>query len=325
MRKSIKQLLYGFSLVLILLTGTGMTGFGDGADFNAYDMINAVNIVRASRGLPPVQANPILMAIAQDHSDYQAETHQSSHAGRTGGIVTERVAASGYSQGRPFVAGENVAALDLRVTGMLPIIINEIWADPVHRGAMVNPKYHDAGVGIAADDEMVYITLNLAGITGKAATPTGEAPFSTSANAATGLPSVLPLVTVTAGPDGSVYHTVGYGQTLGTIARIYGVEVNDLVRLNQINPDKIYAGQRIFVRKVNPAAATATMTATSTQSREISATKTNTAVSTPIQVTVTPLPIQVNTRQTGIMIIFFLLILVLIVLMFTRIQINRPE
>ncbi len=324
MSKNIKLLFYGTCLLLLLLVGPGLTGFKEGADFTANDMINAVNIVRASRGLAPVQANPILMAVAQDHSEFQAANHQSSHSGRTGGIVTDRVAASGYSGGRSFVAGENVASLDLRVTDMLPIIVNEIWADSVHRGAMVNPKYHDAGVGIAADDEMVYVTLNLAGITGEAPAPTGEVLAPTSGSAATGLPPVLPLVTVTAGPDGSVYHTVGYGQTLGTIARIYGVEVNELVQLNQINPDQIYTGQRIFIKKVDIPVINATPNPTSTQYVEPSATITETLTITPVQATPSPPPAPVDTRKTGIMIIFFLLIIVLLLLMFTGIKINHP-
>lgn len=319
-------LFYRFScLIILLLAGTGFYGFLQGADFTAYDMINAVNIVRASRGVAPVQANPILMAVAQDHSEFQASTHQSSHAGRTGGIVSERVAASGYSGGRPFVAGENVANLDLRVTEMLPIIMNEIWADPVHRGAIVNPKYHDAGVGIASDENSVYITLNLAGVTGEAIIATGAIPTPTSGILTTGLPPIQPLVTATTGSDGSVYHTVGYGQTLGTIARIYDVDVNDLVRLNQINPDQIYAGQRLFIKKQTLQTATATLFATTTQSVVPIAHTPEIMTVSPIQPDSTPQPMPLDTRKTGIMLIFLLLILVLVFLMITRIKIHRPD
>lgn len=45
-----------------------------------------------------------------------------------------------------------------------------------------------------------------------------------------------------------VYHTVGYGETLGSIARLYGKSWTDLAALNNItNPNRVLLGQTIIV------------------------------------------------------------------------------
>ncbi len=317
-------------LTLISILGSvayissGFTTQVQGADFTAYDLIAGVNTIRQKQGLPPVNINATIMAVAQAHSEYQASMHQSSHAGASGEIVTSRVAASGYGNGQPIVAGENVASLSLGTKGMLPIILNEIWADPVHRGAMINPKYQDAGVGIASDDKMVYITLNLAGVTKDSSqtlnlTVNNATAETQPGNSSIGTPVILPLVTSTPMSDGSVYHVVGYGQTLGTIARIYGMDIKDLVRINNIDANTIFAGQRLFIKKVDTptvAPMTATVPVSVSETNIPSATQVSPS-NTPIPAS-TPKPSSINTRETGILIIFALFIVILVVFLFSN-------
>jgi LysM repeat protein len=89
--------------------------------------------------------------------------------------------------------------------------------------------------------------LNVAGINGGAATtPAAQAERWGGMN-----PPILPRVTSTPLADGTVYHLVGYGQTLGTIAGMYGVTVQQLVDRNNVDPDRIYAGQKLWIMKVN--------------------------------------------------------------------------
>ncbi len=189
------------------------------------------------------------MAVAQAHSDYQAAMQRSSHAGRSGEIVNARVAAAGYGSGNKIVAGENVANLDLGITDMLQIIVYEIWSDAGHRGAMINPKYQDIGVGIASDGKMIYVTLNLAGVVSDNSSISFNHPIQQS------FPNQMQILRA----NRSFNHCslplprqmdrftmlLDYGQTLMTIARIYEVAINDLVKINKINPDKIYAGQKL--------------------------------------------------------------------------------
>lgn len=320
----------------VLIPIFGFTSQSTGPDFSAYDVINAVNNLRISQGLNPLQINATLMSVAQAHTDYQAITRRSSHADSSGGIVNDRVAASGYGAGNKFVAGENVANLDLGVTDAVPVIINEIWADAGHRGAMLNPKYQDIGVGVASDGKMAYLTLNLAGIVSSGsrtiqATSAVSTTLQPTAGGA-GIPGILPLVTSTPLTDGSVYHIVGYGQTLGTIARIYQVDVKDLVRLNNIDPDKIYAGQKLWIKKVNitspspsPSSAPAILSnleVTSTGTLVPSEIPTSTTTPTP-----TPLPPSepANTREIGIIAIFIFFTAILVFLLVSKIKLQKLE
>ena len=64
---------------------------------SAYDVIAAVNQVRASNGLAPFEINGALMAAAQAHSDYQAATGSISHTGSGGSSPGSRASAAGFS------------------------------------------------------------------------------------------------------------------------------------------------------------------------------------------------------------------------------------
>jgi len=296
--------LTGFLLAVMAFFSSAFTRQTGSLNFNAFDVISAVNLLRASYGLPVLTINAALMAAAQSHSEYQASIRTSSHADAYGNIVTGRVIASGYGSGADIVAGENVAALTIGTENSVSIIVNEIWADPVHRGAMLNPKYTDIGVGVASDGSMVYITLNVAGINGGAATT----PAAQAGAVGGGMnPPILPRVTSTPLADGTVYHLVGYGQTLGTIAGMYGVTVQQLVDRNNVDPDRIYAGQKLWIMKVN----TPTTPPTELPSLTTIPTESLTATFTlEPDLTITPQhepPAENNTRNLGMVIIFLIM------------------
>ena len=63
---------------------------------SAYDLINAVNALRASRGLPAYSINSTLMSVAQAHSDYQAAIGTVTHYGPGGTRPFQRALAAGY-------------------------------------------------------------------------------------------------------------------------------------------------------------------------------------------------------------------------------------
>lgn len=47
---------------------------------------------------------------------------------------------------------------------------------------------------------------------------------------------------------GGVYHTVGSGQTLYRISKVYGVDMKEIMRVNGIqDPDRIGVGERLFI------------------------------------------------------------------------------
>ena len=81
--------------------------------FNAYDLIGAVNALRAQFGLPDFNIDGSLMASAQGHSDYQAAIQSMTHYGPGGNTANERALAAGYG-GR---VSENIAVFTLGFEG----------------------------------------------------------------------------------------------------------------------------------------------------------------------------------------------------------------
>ena len=90
-----------------------------------YDLINAVNDLRASYGLVPYQIDPDLRAYAQEHADYIAARDQATHV---------------HSDGRlPSAVGlkENVAGGDIGIV-TVSIVVYEIWEpSPGHLRTMI--------------------------------------------------------------------------------------------------------------------------------------------------------------------------------------------
>jgi LysM repeat protein len=76
---------------------------------------------------------------------------------------------------------------------------------------------------------------------------------------------IMPVITVTTMPDGSMIHEVQSGQSLWAIAIAYGIKIADLVKLNtQLSPTNpvIYTGQKIIIRGTLPPSVTPTVTDT---------------------------------------------------------------
>ncbi|HZJ23496.1 MAG TPA: CAP domain-containing protein, partial [Anaerolineales bacterium] len=58
-----------------------------------FDLINAVNALRASYGLAPYSISPILMFTAQSQAEFMASTGDVSHTGFGGSSLTDRLLA----------------------------------------------------------------------------------------------------------------------------------------------------------------------------------------------------------------------------------------
>jgi LysM repeat protein len=244
-----------FLAILVGITTIPVSGFHQqtGVDFTAYDLIAEVNNVRLKAGLPSVEPDATLMSIAQQQSDYQANTHTSSHGDSSGGNVVDRVKASGYGSGLKIMAGENVAGFTHGATNMLPVVIYEIWSDPGHWGTMTNPKYQHAGAGIATDEITVYITLNLAGVEPETnisvnPTPVQNNPVSLPNNPA---PQVPGPATNTPAPDGSIIHFVREGESILYLAGLYQQDPYELIRMNNLDSNVLQIGQRLVMKKAD--------------------------------------------------------------------------
>jgi len=220
---------------------------------SASEVIALVNQLRASNGLAPYRADSALMAAAQGHSDYQASIGTITHSGQAGSTPHDRAVAAGYGGGGPFFVSENIMG-GRNLTAAQAV--NAWQGDAPHLGTMLNPSARDAGVGIAKSGDMVYMTLD----TGYKAGDANTSPPSTSRAAAppaAGTPAatvalIMPVVTATPHPDGSVIHVVQPGQVLINIAAAYNIKLSELLALNGLtNTSVIYPGEKLIITRAS--------------------------------------------------------------------------
>lgn len=213
---------------------------------DAYQVIALVNQVRASYGLPALQAHSALMGAAQGHSDYQASIGTATHSGKGGSSPVQRAIAAGYGGGAKVYVSENIYSGNNASPSQA---VNWWTGDGIHLQTMINPNATDAGAGVAQNGDTIYYTLlvgYVAGSPGRGAVPP---PASGGTKAPTAVP-YFPIVTSTPNPDGSVVHVVQPGQALWNIAAIYNVSLADLLTLNGLNENSfIYPGDKILIRK----------------------------------------------------------------------------
>jgi hypothetical protein len=96
---------------------------------------------------------------------------------------------------------------------------------------------------------------------------------------------MVPVVMSTARPDGNVFHKVQYGQSLWSIAIMYGTTIKNIQALNSLGEDLVvYQGQELLVLKGATQPAPSTPTPSALQPLPVEVTI------TPISVTATILP-----------------------------------
>lgn len=204
----------------------------------AMDIINAVNGLRASQGLAPYSVDAGLMEYAQQHADYQASIDNSTHTHSNGSTAWD------------VGLEENIAAGDnTMLTAEYAVFV--IWQDPIHLKPMVGFVNGAAGAGVARNGSTTYFTFNVR----PAGTPVrGGSGVPDPNSTPTPFIPIAPLVTATPRADGTIWHEVGYGQTLWEIARAYGVEADALCGLNSMEAGctEIYAGVRLLIRWKGP-------------------------------------------------------------------------
>ena len=215
-----------------------------------YDLVSAVNALRASNGLAAYNVNSILMTIAQNQADYLASTGGASgHVGPGGTLPYQRALNAGYA-----VAG-----------ALPPGLFSENWdeassvqsaiktweGDSAHRIALYSTNLVDIGGGVASGGGMTFYVIDTGDSTGS------KAPSSSTGSSATmvvinGTPALqgqmIPMAIVsTPNQAGEVYHIVQEGQALWQIAIAYKVKINDIKTLNKLSSDVIYPGQKLLI------------------------------------------------------------------------------
>jgi LysM repeat protein len=220
----------------------------------AYELIAAVNDLRASYGLAPYTVDPILMAVVQAQTEFRVATGGAyGHLGPNGERPRDRAIAAGYGAGNTVFVSENI----IEGTDLTPAQAVEWWTgDEPHLNTMIGQYYRDIGAGCGFSGNYAYYTINSGYVAG------GYSASGYYTTPAAGVRAVAPFFIATPAADGSITHTVAAGQTLWTIAAYYGVDLDTLRRLNGFGESPIlHPGDLVIV---SPAVGTPTATMTTT-------------------------------------------------------------
>jgi len=266
MKKRLTALLLLLSILLAVLSLSATGRPAPAVDANAYDLVAAVNALRANNGLPPLQMDGTLMAVAQSHADYQASIGTWTHSGADGSRPRDRAYAAGFGNGATVFISENVAQVSSGTS--LDTVLYSIWADEIHWNTMTNPQYTHIGGGVGIAGGYVYYTIDVGYIAGGAANYTPAAtvgPGTVQPSVPTLTPELIyGVTTATPAPDGMIEHEILPGQTLVTIAEAYGLTVEELAALNGLDVSNplIWAGAKLLIRTAPPPTETPTISPT---------------------------------------------------------------
>lgn len=217
-----------------------------------YDLINAVNELRASYGLAPYAISPILMATAQAQADYMAATGRVSHTGAGGSSVTERLLAAGYPLAGDLSLGgfrsENITSGNETKTAQ--DAVNGWTGDAPHLTTMISPSLTEIGAGVTVNGGRVFYVIDCAlPTTDRAPQPAAATAMGPGSTVVAGGGVIVPVIVVTPNADGDTIHQVKAGQTLWQIAISYGTKIDELKRLNNLYTNEIYPGDQLLIRK----------------------------------------------------------------------------
>ncbi|HEX6384038.1 MAG TPA: LysM peptidoglycan-binding domain-containing protein [Anaerolineae bacterium] len=203
----------------------------------AAEIIQLVNQVRASYGLPPLQVNNALVTAAQNHANWMAANNIYSHTGEGGSSPQSRATAVGYGG----YATENIVG-GTNLTPRQGIIW---WQNSaVHFNSMISTRYTQVGAGYASGNGQNFYTL----VVGR---PADAGPVASGRGADTaGEPIiVIPIKLAQPREDGSIVHVVGEGQSAWMIAAHYEITLADFLLFNGLTEDDVLQpGDEVTVR-----------------------------------------------------------------------------
>lgn len=253
-----------------------------------FDLVNAVNALRASFGLAPYSISSILMATAQAQADFLASTGSMTHFGPGGIGLTERLLAAGYPlAGDLSLGGFRAENITGGAESMPAEAAVDRWTgDALHLNTMVSQNLTEIGAGVAVNGGRVYYVIDTALPT------TGgqlQVPGSSLVEPVTVVPEIaliiIPVTVSTANAAGNLIHEVRPGQTLWQLAISYEVKIDDIKRLNNLFDNNIYPGNKLLIKTgvatpIGSPTVAATQAATSTVAPTLTATPHITSITT---------------------------------------------
>jgi uncharacterized protein YkwD/LysM repeat protein len=226
----------------------------------ASEIIESVNQLRISRGLPPLNAHPVLMQVAAQQASALALSEGAvGHERPCGMTLGQELLSMGY----PLLGDLSMDGYRSEnwAMGMDGTQVFAFWlSDDLHTNTMLSPNRSDIGAAVVTNSSgQIFIVLETAWSTSSGRMQYDAIPILTGipatmticAGFASGEISnyITPVSLSTARPDGDVIHEVKYGQNLWTIADLYKVSVEEIKRLNGLPDDTIIVGWKLLIQK----------------------------------------------------------------------------
>ncbi len=232
-----RSVLIFLALALLIPLGTPSTrAQGDPAG----QVVALVNALRASLGLPPLSVDPLLTYAAQSHANWIANTGQYGHTGEGGSTPQDRALAAGYAG---WVSENYVAG-----TGLTPGGAVEWWKNSgIHYATLTSSAQH-VGVGFARrGDNNIYVLV--AGRPSPPPRPRSAGGAAAEEEEEDEGPIVVPITRAEPDANGRIVHEVQQGQTAWAIAAVYGVDLDEMLRINNLTrPVVLRPGDKIIVK-----------------------------------------------------------------------------
>lgn len=223
---------------------------------SAGELINAVNNLRLSNGLPALSEHPILMQVAQGQADALLATEGEVGHTRPNGITfTQQLLLLGYPLSGDLSLGGYRSENFIFGYQLSAEAVVEAWkGDDPHLNTMLSENRNDIGAGMAiAADGTTYYVIDTALRTSSGLPQSDAALYLPGGSGSAADPElainqyIVPIVISTARPDGNVYHTVQYGQTLWGIAIEYGTKIDKIRGLNHLADTTVYPNQMLLI------------------------------------------------------------------------------
>jgi uncharacterized protein YkwD/LysM repeat protein len=216
--------LVAMTALLVAMSAQGARA-QDALPDQAQQVLTLVNQARANHGLPPLA---LLVTAAQSHVDDMATNHNYSHTGSDGSSVRARARRLGYA------SGDGVSENWVSTSG--PESALEWWMNSyVHRGNILNSKWHEIGVGTRRDPNngmQLFVLVFGGGQDGTAPPEPVVAAKSSSLEI----------------PAGGLAYTVQGGDTLSGIAVRYGIGWEALAAANGLGEYSVLqVGQALYI------------------------------------------------------------------------------
>jgi len=217
-------------------------------------LIDAVNGLRLSYGLPTLAVHSILMQTAQTQADYMASTGQITHSRPGGMTYTQQLLNLGFPlAGDLSLGGFRAENILMQTSPLVWTGVPPVWQDSDHMNTMLSQNFTHIGAGVSQGANGYYYAVDCAAVTGSGQMQGNASSILTSipgGNTQVISQYMIPVVKSTARPDGDVMHKVQYGQTLWSIAIEYGTTIKNLQALNNLGEDLvIFQGQELLVGK----------------------------------------------------------------------------